>query len=257
MSFFMVGGESARTIGPLIIMSFLTYFALNQIWLLLPLAIICSCWLFFQLRTTDDAHLVHHKSISMQESFKILFSEKKLVTTILAVSLCKGFTASTLAALLSTFMKEQGVSNFLSGSSLSLFALAGLLGVSISGKLSDIIGREKTIWGYLVLAPLALLLFSFSHSTWLPATLFLVGLIATSITPVTMTYVQEIGRDIPSFANGIYMSANFMLTSLIVLLNGKFADLWGIQHALFISALLAFGGLLSLLLSSNRKSHRE
>ncbi len=239
MSFFQMGGEAARTIGPIIIMTFLLYFSLEQLYFLLPIGIFASIMLALSLKPIFKDITIQPISLSIRESFAKLLAKKELLYTIMAIAICKGLTASTVIALLSTFLKEQGVTNFLSGSSLSLIAFAGFLGVSFSGIISDRIGRTKFIFLYLLLSPIALFLFLISPPQLLSISIFLLGAIATSITPVIMTYVQEKAADIPSFSNGIYMTSNFMLTSLIVLLMGQIADFTSIYQTLWVSCALS------------------
>ncbi len=50
MSYYMFGGEMARTAGPLIITASVSYWGLEGIWRLIPLGLIASLVLFFKLR---------------------------------------------------------------------------------------------------------------------------------------------------------------------------------------------------------------
>ncbi len=54
--------------------------------------------------------------------------------------------------------------------------------------------------------------------------------------------IQEEGFDYPSVANGVYMTLSFLMTSVIVLLFGKLADITGLKEAFYLAAFLSFAG---------------
>lgn len=53
MSFFMVGGETARTVGPLMVTAGISWWGLEGIWMLMPLGILASIILYFKLKDFD------------------------------------------------------------------------------------------------------------------------------------------------------------------------------------------------------------
>lgn len=61
--------------------------------------------------------------------------------------------------------------------------------------------------------------------------LVLAGLASFTSVPVILMLIQKRGFAYPAVANGIYMTMNFALGSVIVLLGGFLSDLVGIENA--------------------------
>ena len=241
MSIFMVGGELSRTLAPLLISWFLTYFRFDQIYLLSSLGILYFLFLLFYFHLKLDVSAT--PPLKLGVAWKLFYKKKNLIMIIIGPTLSKAFTASAVISLIALFLKEQNYSAFMSSNSLSIIAISSLLGVSLTGPLSDKFGRHKLIMFSLIASPIALLMLLISPPSFMLPALFLFGFVSCSSAPVVMTYVQELGQEIPSFANGIYMAFNFLLTSIIVLIIGHLADGVGIRQALYISCLLSLLGL--------------
>ncbi len=247
MSFFQIGGELARTVGPLIITSAVSLWGLSGIYRLLPIGLGMSAVFFFVL---DDFPRTNGAETSTwRPVFDTVVNHKKTFTAIFGVLVTKAFVASVLVTYLPTYMNEvHGSSLIWAGSTLSIVQAAAMVGVMMTGYLSDKIGRRKVLFLLTAGAPVFMLFFLFSSKWLLIPALILVGLFGFTSTPVLLALIQELNADYPSVANGIYMTTNFVLTSLVILGISRLSDYVGLENAFLTSGLLSFLGVPFLLL---------
>ena len=55
-----------------------------------------------------------------------------------------------------------------------------------------------------------------------------------------LSLIHELGTNMPTFINSVYMSINFSISSIVVLMMGAFGDTIGLDLTYQISAVLAF-----------------
>lgn len=243
MSIFMIGGEGARTLGPILLMSIISVWGLRDIYKLIPVGFFTSILLFYYLRNVDEPIKFKNEKNSEVKLLKELYEMRYVLTGMFGSIICKAFTASIIAAFLPVYLKGKGYSLFISGSSLSIVAGASVVGVCVSGPLADIFGKKNVLVAMGILAPIAMLIFLFSKTWFIIPSLILLGVCAFSTTPVVMALIQDVGEKIPAFANSIYMIFNFLITSLIVLIVSKFFDVFGITRTLYLCVICALSGL--------------
>jgi FSR family fosmidomycin resistance protein-like MFS transporter len=256
MSFFMIGGESARTVGPIIIMTFVSIVGFDNIFVLIPFGFMISLLLYYQLKDIPDNYNNKSDKIEVKTAFKALNKLKKLFIVVFGVMLCKGFTASIIGAYLPIYLVENGLSLFVSGSSLSIVALSGVLGIMVTGPLSDKIGRKKVLFLTSIFSPIAMLLFLQSDGWMVFFLLFILGFVAFSSSPVIMALVQDLGGDIPAMVNGLFMTINFIIGAIIVMFAGKLSDYIGLNSTFYFCAFASFSGLPFLFFLSEKKLSR-
>lgn len=100
----------------------------------------------------------------------------------------------------------------------------------------------------MILAPLLMIAF-LSTSGWLlvPVLLFY-GFVSISPGPVFLALIQDHFPENRAVSNGLYISMNFLLRSLALLLVGMAGDAYGLQATFMGSALLSLFGLIGIVL---------
>ncbi|GAH75133.1 unnamed protein product, partial [marine sediment metagenome] len=143
MSFFMLGGEIARTIGPLIIVAAVEIWGLKGSMKLIPFGIIASAILFFRLKDIDirKDFQEEKKKIGYVSTFvKFL----PVFATLAGITFFRGAMKSALTLYLPVFLVDKGADFWFAGISLAIIQLTGALGTFYSGTISDKIGRRTT-----------------------------------------------------------------------------------------------------------------
>ena len=249
MSFFMTGGEFARTIGPMVAVGAVALLGLEGFYPVMVVGILASVWLYFRFKDVP----VGNKS-PQKTSVRGTWKEMRHILMPLAVILvARGFMHATMATFLPTFVKLETGNLWLAGFALTLYESTGVLGVMTAGSLSDYLGRRKVLLISLVGAPLTLFLFTWTGG-WVRVTaLLLTGFLLLSTTPVMLAMVQENAKSSPAAANGIFMMMSFIARSAVVVIVGWWGDLFGLRETYFISAAVGLVGIPFVFFLSDKK----
>lgn len=244
MSFFMFGGEMARTLGPLIITAAVTYWGLEGTWKLIPFGLIASFILYLKLK---NVKISDNFKKGDQEKPKYLKTIKKYLPffmILVGITLFRAIMKSGLSAFLPTyFYTEKGETLWFANSALAVFQLAGAVGTILSGSISDRLGRKTTLLIISVLSPIMMFLFV-SSSGWLSFVfLVLLGFFVFAPGPVLMALVQDNSKTLPVFMNSIFMTISFVTSAVAVLFAGLLGDWLGLETTYLISSLLALGAI--------------
>ncbi len=250
MSFFMVGGEIARTLGPIIILGAVSYWGLEGTYKLIPFGILTTIILYFKFRKINI-------SDELKKETKAIHTFKKYIPFFIIITGIMFFRASMKSALtfyLPTYLNESGSSLWLAGIALSVIQLAGTVGTLFAGTISDKIGRKSALIIIISLTPFLMWLFILADQQYTFIILIVLGFFLFASSPVILAIVNEIKTDRPAFINGIFMTLNFVIGSIGVMIVGFFTDKFGFETSYKITALLAFGSLpFVLLLKKQRK----
>lgn len=241
MSFYMLGGELARTLGPLVILGAVSVWGLEGTYRLIPLGVLASLILFFRLRKIRISQdFSHSKEPGARHTFRKLIP---FFTTVAGIILFRAAMKSALTLYLPTYLTSRGSSIWLAGISLAILQFSGAGGTFFSGIISDKIGRKNALLIITIMNPILMFLFLFVHGVWTIPILIITGFFLFAIGPVMLAFIHDIKSRHMSFINGIYMTINFAVSSLIVLLVGYLSDKIGIELTFRISALMAFGSI--------------
>ncbi len=242
MSFFMLGGETARSLGPIIAMAAVSYWGIEGLWKMIPFGVFSSLILYWQLGKLDIKGLSKNKK--PEDLTHIHDILKKVYKFFLLLTLFLAFRAVAKTALtfyLPTYLKLKGDSLWLAGISLSVIELAGMAGTFAGGYVSDKIGRKNTLLIASVLTPLSMFFFLGAGTYLKFALLVLLGISLFSTGSVLLAYVHDIKTDRPAFVNSLYMVANFGSSAVATFGIGKIADKIGLEQtflgAVFVTAL--------------------
>ena len=232
MSFFMTGGEAARTIGPMVAVAAVSILGIDHFYAVLIFAVMTSVLLYFTLeKETETIRIKKHGSLAA--SYREIRHVLKPITGILAA---RAFMHAAMGVFLTVYVEKKTGSLWLGGAALALYEAFGVLGVLCGGTLSDRIGRKQVLFSVLALAPAAILLFTFSSGLIQVVSLMVVGFTVLSTTPVMLAVIQENADQNPSAANGLFMMTSFAVRSIAVFLAGIIGDALGLDMMFILSA---------------------
>jgi FSR family fosmidomycin resistance protein-like MFS transporter len=240
MSFYMTGGELARTVGPLVAVAAVSLFGLEDFYPVMIFGLLSSVWLYFKFREVPVKQVSSHRRLSILETWR---STRHILLPLTAILTARGFMHASLTTFLPTYIKMETGNLWLAGIALTLFEAAGVAGVLTAGSVSDRFGRRKTLLASLLGAPLFLFLFALTGGGLRLAALLVVGFTLLSTTPVMLALVQENARHSPAAANGLFMMISFMARSAVVVVVGIIADRIGLNAAYLISAAMGLIGI--------------
>ncbi len=240
MSFWMVGGELGRTLGPVILVGAIALLTPRGLpWLMLG-GLAASLVLYLRLRGVNEFHPNGGNGQGLGAALRLL---RPLLLPLSGVVATRALLFSSISTFLPTFMTEEGAELWLAGAALSVMQAAGVAGALAGGVVSDRLGRRRVLLLMTLVAPLVVLLF-LNVRGWLQfPVLLLVGLSLISTGPVIMALVQEQAPGSRALANGIYMALNFIITSLAVVIVGALGDRFGLRVALYTSIVVMLAGL--------------
>ena len=239
MSFWMTGGEMARTIGPLFAVWAVTNLSLEGSYPVMIVGIMASIFLLMRLKGLRSKSS-HRSEQSIKE---VLCSMRKVMIPLTGIIISRGFLVGTLAAYLPTYVVSSGKSLLMGGISLAVLELAGIVGTLLGGTLSDRIGRRPVLFMTMPISTLLMLSVLYSPDWMLLPLLILLGLAVFSYAPVIMAVVHDHCGKNRGAANGLYMMISFLSTASVVVFIGWLSDLLGISTAFAISALLGLAGV--------------
>lgn len=239
MSFFMFGGEMARTIGPLIIVGAISLWGLEGTWRLMPFGMIASIILFFKLKNVSSINDSNNKKDQKgaRETLRALLPFFVFVT---GFQLFRAGMKAALTLFLPTYLTADGYSLWIAGISLSVLQFAGAGGTFGTGFISDHIGHRNTLLITAIASPIGMWLFLSGSKIMMLPILVVIGFFLFASGPVILALVQETDTQRPAFVNSIYMTINFGISSLMVLGIGILGDTIGLKITYEICAMLAF-----------------
>lgn len=253
MSWFMFGGEMARTLGPLVITGAVSWWGLEGTWKLIPFGLVASFILYLRLRKINISTDINKSDIK-PEYWNTIKKYLPFFFILVGITLFRSIMKSGLTAFLPTyFYTEKGESLWFSNSTLAVFQLAGAVGTIFSGTVSDRIGRKTTLLVISILTPVLMAFFVMSSGLWSFVFLVILGFFVFAPGPVLMALVQDVSSDLPVFMNSIYMTISFVSSAIAVVFAGLIGDWLGLEKTYLISSFLALGAVPFVLMLKKRK----
>ena len=160
MSWFMLGGELARTLGPLVIVGAVNLMGLRGSYKLIPFGLLASVVLYVKLKDVP----VEKKYVKRRGETpygKVLKQHAAMFFNLSGIAFFRGGMKAALTLYLPVYMTYHGESLWMAGIFLSVLQLSGAAGTYYSGTISDKIGRRKTLLIITVTAPLLMLVFMY------------------------------------------------------------------------------------------------
>lgn len=237
MSFFMVGGELARTLGPMLVIAAVSWWGFEGIWRLIPLGLLSSLMLFFKLRHVEGAVTAGKKSTKI-DTRRVLRTHSGFFLSMTAFILFHSTAKSALTLYLPVYLTGQGASLWYAGIALSVLQFFGVIGTFFAGNISDRIGRRETLLVSSAGSVVLMFIFVATNSIVVLAAL---GLFICAANPILMAVTQDNADQVPTFMNSMYMFLSFGVGSLAVFMIGLLGDSVGLEQTYRICALTCAG----------------
>jgi FSR family fosmidomycin resistance protein-like MFS transporter len=245
MSFWMIGGEFGYSVGPLLATAMVGLIGFTRMPLLAIGGILVSLFLAYATRDVDTRSASKKLKINRPA---FMAKMKQVMLPMVLLLLTRALAGVFLSTFMPIFLRSQGASLGFAGAGMAIAGAAGAVGSYIAGTLSDKIGRRKILSIAIVITPIFMLLFLNAQGWVKIPMLILSGLFGLSLFPVMMSTIIKFFPEDRSFANGIFMSLNFIIQSAGAIVAGRIADLKGMPFAFTVAALTMPLGLLALLL---------
>lgn len=243
MSWFMVGGESARTLGPMLVTAAVSSWGLEGIYRLMPLGLVASLILYIKLRNIEVNRPIT-KPKEKGNAKQLLKQYRAFFMVLTAFQIFQSGLKGSLSLYLPVYLVQQGESLWYAGMALSSLQAFGVLGVLLAGHFSDKIGRKQVLVTSSIITVSSMFLFLYSHNILLIAPL---GLAIFSSGPILMASVQDTHTNMPTFMNSMYMTINFSVSSIVMFMVGLVGDHFGMNISYGFFTLMALGCIPSAL----------
>ncbi len=252
MSFYMLGGELARTLAPLTILGAVSLWGLEGTYRLIPFGFLASGILYLKFRNISiredfsrptRSSTIHHTFRRYIPFFLLLIGYHIFATML----------KSALTTYLPTYLTAKGNGIWIAGISLSVLQLSGAAGTFVAGTISDKIGRKATLLISGIASPLLMWAFILFDGIFMFPILLLLGFFTIATGPVILALVQDSDSEYPSFMNSIYMTISFVIGSIMALVIGIIGDHVGLELTYKICATAGFGTIPFILLLKDRK----
>ncbi|WP_321494357.1 MFS transporter [uncultured Desulfobacter sp.] len=236
MSFFMTGGEFARTMGPIGAVGAVSFLGLARFHFVLVLALATSVMLFMALEPSREPVKAKRRG-SLTQAYKEV---SHVLNPLAAILSARAMMHGSMGMFLTVYVEQATGSLWLGGTALTLYEATGVAGILSAGTLSDRLGRQRVLFWALAVAPVSILLFTLTSGVIQIISLLVTGFTVLSTTPVMLALVQENAEENPAAANGLFMMISFAVRSLAVVAAGAIADAFGMNMMFIIAALAGF-----------------
>ncbi|MBN1338331.1 MAG: MFS transporter [Bacteroidales bacterium] len=255
MSFYMFGGEIARTIGPLVITGAVSLWGLEGTWKLIPFGLVASLILYYRLKNVKISQ--DFKKQKTGTGFRKSLREMlPFFGIMVGITFFRAIMKSGLSAFLPTYyVMEKGETLWFANSALSAFQLAGAAGTLAAGIISDRLGRKTSLLIIAIVTPVFMFLFMSVQGILAFPMLMLLGFFIFAPGPVMLALVQDVGKEKPVFNNSIYMTISFVTHAISVVIAGILGDWIGLAGTFKLSAFLALGAIPFVLMLKTGKPH--
>jgi FSR family fosmidomycin resistance protein-like MFS transporter len=242
ISVFIFGGSLGFAVGPLAIILAVHLWGLDHSYYIIVPGLISVLLMLHYLQ-------IPHKKVARSGlgSLRLAFQGAfKPMTALFGVAVLREFTRLAVVTFLPIFFTMRGWSLLESGTTLTLFSLAGALGGMVGGSLSDTWSRKGIIVASGLLC-VPLLYGVFHTQGWL--SFVLLALAAATLSgsnSVVVAFAQELVPSRAGTASSLVMGLGWGVAGVMLIAFGKLADVITVSRALDIAVMVP---LLAVLLA--------
>jgi len=240
MSWYMVGGEGARMVGPILIVAAVSWWTLEGTWRLIFPAMVFSLVLQIMLEKRSYQSQ-EQQSLPPGAWWRTLKEFAPFLLSLGFYMLFRSVMKASMATFLPTYLGMKGNTLITGAIALSILQGAAAFGSFISGGISDKIGRFKSLIFLALSSPIFMLAFVYSGFGVQMVLLVVLGILLYATSPILLALVLEQGSKQPAMMNAGFTTINFITNAIAVISTGFMGDMVGLDTTFKIAAFLAFG----------------
>lgn len=253
MSFYMFGGEMARTLGPLLITAAVSWWGLEGSWRVLPLGLAVSVLMYFRLRGLQP--ITRQKTVPGETDTRPrVHGLSRLFVGLTGFLVTRMALKGALTLFLPTYLTGQGQTLWTAGIALSLLQFSGAVGTLGAGWVADRFGHRRTLLVITTLTPLVAVGLTFWKGVLTLPLLLMTGVLIFASSPILLAVVQDTGTARPAFVNSLFMTLNIVVSGLAALLVGALGDHLGLDAVYRITAVVSAAAVPFVLMLPARKN---
>jgi FSR family fosmidomycin resistance protein-like MFS transporter len=154
------------------------------------------------------------------------------------IGVLREFVSASYVTFLAVLWTERGASLTVASLALTVYALSGVVGDLVGGRLSDRVGRRRVILGSVVGALPFFYLFLLTDGALSFLFLALAGAVLIASIPVSVVFGQELVPEQRGLVSGVMMGLAWGVGALLMAGVGYLGDVLGLEVALGILTLL-------------------
>lgn len=232
---FMTGGKLGFALGPVFIVSLVTWVGLENSYLAAFPALLLSALLFLQLRGKAASRIGKTSTGGIWEAIK---EQRRPILLLSGLVVFRSTSLVSIATFYPTYLTDRGAPLLFAGLALTVYEAAGSAGALVGGTVSDRLGRRTVLLlSQLISAPLLFLAITYPDGSLGLLLIGIAGAVATSSLPVELTLFQEVLPRGRSTAAGIWYLLSFEGAVLAAVAVGIVADWIGLGPTLRLSVL--------------------
>jgi FSR family fosmidomycin resistance protein-like MFS transporter len=251
MSFYMFGGEMARTLGPLLITAAVSWWGLEGSWRVLPLGLAVSVMMYFRLRGLQPIQRAR-TTVEDEVQRPRVRGLGRLFIGLTGFLVFRMVFKAALTLFLPTYLTGQGKTLWVAGIALSVLQFSGAVGTLGAGWVADRFGHRRTLMTIAVLTPVAAAGLTFLEGTLAAVFLVISGILIFASSPILLAVVQDTGTARPAFVNSLFMTLNIVVGGLAALAVGAMGDGAGLKATYQITGILTAAAIPFVVLLKGR-----
>lgn len=223
LSIFMASGTVGYAAGPLVAVSLMSLAGPEK----MPLASIVgiiTTMLLYRYAIPEEKHVKVRNSSNI---LSIIRPQLWILSVLCIIVILRATTTIVFVNFLSLLIKQRGLSLIIGGGVIFLFSLSTAIGTLIGGYLSDRMTRKKILIISLLLSSPFLLALVYMKGILFVILLMLSGITISCSNPVNLSIAQELIPQSASTASSIMMGLGWGIASLLAMLFGVIADIFG------------------------------
>lgn len=228
MSIFVTGGSAGYYVGPVVIMSIVTWLGLKYSIISIIPGVAVFIILFALLPELPYSPR-HHSRIN---GHFVIPHQYRAILFLFLISVLRSFTISGFNTFIPIYLEKQNVAPMMFAAALTVFGLPGAAGALIAGGLSDRFGRKKIMFASMASALLFLYLFLYFDGILSMVCLGVAGFSMFMSIPVVIITAQELFPGRVNTVSSVVMGFSWGIGGVLVTPLGALAELVGIQTAL-------------------------